>query len=204
MKNIYLISLQKNKSFEKYNQSIKNQININSISKLKDKKSRKVSIWELNRTKDNEKIWKEVKKHDILMFFRNGKIFSKAKIISKSKESNITKQEKKSQMKKLFLYFHSNKEINISQNATYTIFMNPLMPEAYDFPILKIDEKKMKPLTRVFQDIEEVIDFLGEPENKDKPISDIINSKKIKNTKVTSKKVLKNQREGQERFRKNI
>lgn len=176
--------------------------------KQKHKDNKKISIWELNNTKDNQKIWKDIKKNDILLFLRNGKIFSKAKIIYKNVDltplGSILKNNKKSPIDKLFLYFYDNEKINIDHNTSYSIFMNPLMPDVYDFPILKIDDKKISSLIKAFDDIEEMINFLGDPKNKDKSISEIIYSKKLKNSKVTSKKILKKQRTGQEKFRKNI
>ena len=205
--NVFLISLEKDKSFENYNTSIKNPIKLNQISN-KQKNNSKVSIWELNHTKDNYKIWNQIKKHDIILFLRQGNIFSKARIISKTKRieviSNRSNQQKNPKIKKLNLFFYEIQKIRIGFNTTNSILMDPLMPEVYNFPISIIKGNKMKELIKIFKNVEDVIDFFGNPDNKDKSISEIINSKRIENTTVTSEKILKNQRKGQEKFRKNI
>lgn len=213
-KNIFLVSLQNDKAYSDYKNNVEKQTQIKSIldKKLIPKvilENKSLSIWGFKETKDNMKIWNQIKKFDIILFLRNEKFFSKGKIIYKTNNriflDEIPSHHDVFKSRKLLVFIKDLDIIDIDLKATIPIFMNPLMPKIHNFPIKQIDRKKLKILKTTFGKIEDAIDFIGNPKNKEKSISDIINSKKLKKSvefKVESS--MKKQRKGQEKFRKNI
>ena len=213
-KNIFLISLQNDKSFNDYKNNVKKQTQIKSIldkelvpKAIQDNKT--LSIWGFKETKDNKKIWNQIKKCDIILFLRNEKFFSKGKIVYKTNNQKILDKISSHnpifKSRKLLIFIKDLEIIDIDVKATIPIFMNPLMPKMHNFPIKQIDKKKINILETTFGEIEAAIDFMGNPKNKQKSISDIINLKKLKKSigfKV--KNSMQKQRIGQEKFRKNI
>jgi hypothetical protein len=213
-KNIFLISLQNDKSYNDYKNNVKKQTQIKSIldkdlvpKAIQDNKA--LSIWGFKETKDNKKIWNQIKKFDIILFLRNEKFFSKGKIIYKTNDQNfldtISSHDITFKSRKLLIFIKDLEIIDIDLKATIPIFMNPLMPKMHNFPIKQIDKKKIKILETAFGETEDAVDFMGNPKNKDISISDIINSRKLKkSTRFKIKSSIKKQRIGQEKFRKNI
>jgi hypothetical protein len=213
-KNIFLISLQNDKSYNDYKNNVKKQTQIKSIldkelvpKEIQDNKT--LSIWGFKETKDNKKIWQQIKKSDIILFLRNEKFFSKGTIVYKTNNQKILDAISYSddvfKSKKLLIFIKDLEIIDIDLKATIPIFMNPLMPKMHNFPIKQIDKKKIKVLETTFGGIEGAIDFIGNPKNKETSISEIINLKKLKKSiKFKVKSSMKKQRMGQEKFRKNI
>ena len=208
------MSLEKDELYSNYKKNLKKQIRINSI--IDDMSLPKIlhennliSVCGLNETKDNKKNWGKIKEHDIILFFTNRKFFSKGKVLYKTNNQKILSQISSIyplfNKKKLLLFITELQLIDIDLQATIPIFVNPLMSDIYYFPIKQINKKNLNMLKKTFGSLEQSINFLGEPKNKYKSISDIIESKKLKNSvdfKIESS--IKKQRIGQERFRKNI
>jgi hypothetical protein len=77
-----------------HNRTIRSQVKVDLLRKFyykpeKIKIQSKISVWGLNPTKDNEKIWNEIKPLDIVLFYRKGKFFSKGYIVDKFRNRDI-------------------------------------------------------------------------------------------------------------------
>lgn len=168
-----------------------------------------ISIWSFNETKDNRKIWGKIEKSDIVLFLRNRKFFSKGKVLHKMNNQKIPKKIPRDltflKTRKLIIFIKDLQPIDIDLEAAIPIFVNPIMPHAYNFPIKLIQKNKSKMLKNTFGNIENAIKFLGDPKNKDRSILDIINASKLKNqVSFKVENTIIKQRKGQEAFRKNV
>ena len=82
--------------------------------------------------------------------------------------------------RKLLLFIKDLEPIDIDLQATIPVFVNPIMPNSYNFPIKIVNDKEKKTLEKTFGSIEKALEFFGDPENKDESVSDFINRRKLK------------------------
>lgn len=183
------------------------KLHLTGLPKTKSRSA--ISIWGLNPTKENEKIWNLIKPNDIALFFRNGKYFAKATIIRKMKDEKIPSLlwagDIFGKSMSLLIVCENITPINIDFDSTIPFFVNPTMPQAYFFPIKRVDDDKIDYLLGSFGSIESVLAFLSGSENESDPLIDNIESLKIAdNVKIELKSKISKQRRGQNIFRKNV
>ena len=211
--NLILISVENSKLFAIYKKTVEPPLSKKIMQKFAFpsviQNLRAVSIWGLNETKENERIWKKIGKSDIILFLKNGKFFSKGKLLHKMNDQKILEKIVKNstlvKTRKLLLFIKDLEPIDIDLQATIPVFVNPIMPNSYNFPIKIVNDKEKKILKKTFGSIEKALEFLGNPKNKDESVSDFINRKKLK-TKVnfSRKTSITKIRKGQDVFSKNV
>lgn len=196
-KSLFLISVDNSLLYSNFKKTVKKKINSKNLSKFKIPSSindmSNIGIWGFNSTPENQKVWKQMKNGDLVLFLKNKKYFCSAKIIDRSQNPNIAKKlwtgEIYGQNRNLLIFLEDIKEIELDFDSTIPIFVNPTMPESYRFPLIKIDSSKEKILYKTFGSLDRVIDFLsGKIDNNTNVEMELIES--------TSKA-----RRGQEKFR---
>ena len=211
--NLILISVENSKLFAIYKKIVDPPLSKKTMQKFTFpsviQNSRAVSIWGLNETKENERIWEKIRKSDIILFLKNGKFFSKGKLLHKMNDQkileNIVKNSTLVKTRKLLLFIKDLEPIDIDLQATIPVFVNPIMPNSYNFPIKIVNDKEKKTLEKTFGSVEKALEFLGNPENKDESVSDFINRKKLKiKVGLTTKTSTTKARKGQDVFSKNV
>lgn len=211
--NLFLISLESEVLFSNYKKTVEKPVKINLLKNITlsnaVRELETISIWSFNDTKENKQNWNKIKKSDVILFLKNGKFFSKGEIFSKINEPKIAEKisYNKPTMKSrnLIIFLINLQLIDINFESSVPVFANPVMPKSYNFPIKMVGKKQRNLLIKSFGTLENAINVLGNPENKEKSISEIIDSILLKNeVKFGTEPTIIKQRKGQEQFRKNI
>ena len=167
-----------------------------------------ISIWGLNETKENHRIWESIKTSDIILFLKDGKYFSRGQISHKIKDdllSRITKNLDLVKSRKLLLFIKELEQTDIDFESTIPIFIDPVMKNSYRFPIKIVDEKKTKLLVKTFGSIEKALEFMENSKDEYNTLSEYIDKKNLKHkTKFTRKVGKVKQRVGQTVFSKQV
>ena len=75
--NLLIISLERNDSLILYKKTVDPPLTKKTLKKFvlpaPILNSNQISIWGLNETKENQRIWKSIKKSDHILFLKNGK-----------------------------------------------------------------------------------------------------------------------------------
>lgn len=209
-KNLILTSIGNKESLEIYRKAMNPPINTDTLKKFVLPTSiinlKSISIWGLNNTKENRRVWESINKSDIILFFKNNKYFLKGKIIHKKiDEEFYSKILKIKQTRSLLLFITEIELINIDFERTIPIFTNPIIKNAYGFPIKIVDEKNKKLLEKIFGNIENCLNCLNSKENNNLSLSDIIDKNNLKIlVNFSTKKVASKKRKGQEKFRNEV
>lgn len=210
--NLFLISLHRKSLYTNYKKSVENQI---PIKKLTDHgieithKDNAIGVWGIVTTEDNIKIWKKIKKSDIIIFLHNKKFFSKTKVINIAENNKIPKRIWSDSPfidnRNLLIFLEKTEPLCLEYNASIPILIEPRMSDAHYFAIMKINKEKRDFLAEIFGSIDNAIDFLAGSENKNLPISDYLTKMQLEEeVKITTKHGMSKQRLGQQQFRKNI
>ena len=212
-RNIFLISLHRQSLFKNYQNSIENQIDTKKLKKnnlwKRIQKEKSIGIWGVVNTKDNYKIWKEIKKHDTIIFLHNKKFFAKSKVIS-TKENNIIpsqiwKEGSFIKNRNLLIFLEKIELIEFDYNSCIPTIIDPYMADAHYFGIMKVEETKKNFLVTTFGSIENAMEFLANPGNKLTSISNYLTKKQIsEETEIKIKHGINKQRVGQQKFRSNV
>ena len=176
----------------------------NSILKRKN-----IAVWSLVNTEENYKIWSSIKKSDRIMFLRDKKFFSKGNVIATIDNINLSKKIWKDipfiEKRNMLIFLDGIQSVELELDACIPTLIEPIMPNAYFFPIKKIDRKKRDLLVTSFGNLDNAINFLANPESKNIPISDYLSPEQIsEETQIVLKTGSAKQRVGQQKFRKNI
>ena len=210
--NILLISLHRKLLLNIYEKYIERPLPTKIFKKMDNNKTilrrKDIRMWGIINTEENYQIWKNIKKNDIVMFLQNKKFFSKAKVITTvhNKKGNAVDNDVAFVEKHGLLIFLENAiSIDLDYNASMPVLIEPHMPNAYFFPILQISDKKKHLLISVFGNLDNAIEFLANPEQKNSSISAYLMEKNIlEEIPYGIKTRLNKQRIGQEKFRKNV
>ena len=202
-KSIFLISIDNQKLLLNFEKTVKKKITTKKLNQFKIpssiKKIKNISMWGLNSTLENERLWKKINKGDVLLFLKNKKYFCKCKVLEKFDSSEISRKfwadEVFGQTRNLLIFIDQIEPINLDFDASIPIFVNPAMPESYRFPIIEIDYERQKILLDTFGDVERAADFLCGSIETDYPEEEI---------DMEIKEVMMKIRKGQEKFRKII
>lgn len=211
--NLLLISLHRKSLLNNYQKSVGKVISIKKIKKYRLGKildnQKNIGIWGILNTENNYKIWKEIKKSDIIIFLYNKKFFSKAIVIDIKENKEIPTQiwDESAFLKNrnLLIFLEKIQTIDLDYEASIPTIINPNMSNAYYFGIMKVDEEKKNLLVSTFGNIEKSIDFLANPEKKNFAISDYLTQKQLDEEIIlTTNQEMNKQRKGQQKFRENV
>ena len=204
-KSIFLMSVDNQKLLLNFEKTVKKKIKTKKLSQFKIpssiKKIKNISVWGLNSTLENQRLWKKIKEGDIILFLKDKKYFCRCKVIERFDSLEIAKKfwvnEIFGQTRNLLIFIDQIEPINLDFYASIPIFVNPTMPESYRFPIIKIDSGRQKILVNTFGDMERAVDFLcgNTKTDFDYPEEEI---------EIEIKEVMTKIRKGQEKFRKII
>ena len=207
---LFLLSADNKSVFLNYKKTVETPIKIQkfkiTLSK-KIKSTKNVSMWGLIPTKENKKIWKDLKADDIALFFRNGRFFSSAKIIGTAQNEKIPeivwKGDQFGKSRSLLIFLTDLNSTDLALKSAMPSLVEPTMPDVYTFPIKKIDISKRNILVSTFGSLTNAISYLSN--NVDDQSSDIVETAKIPhNVKVELMSTISKRRKGQEKFRKNV
>ncbi len=210
LKNLILASVENNESLEIYKKTIIPPIKTNTLKKFVLPTSiinlKSVSIWGLNNTKENRRVWESINKSDIILFFKNNKYFLKGKIIHKKIDekiySNILNIK---QTRSLLLFITEMELIDIDFERTIPIFTNPIIKNTYSFPINIVNEKNRKLIEKIFGSIENCLNCLNLKMNDNLSLSDIIDKNNLKIlVDFSTEKTPTKKRKGQDKFRNEV
>ena len=209
--NLLLISLERNDSFKLYKKTVDPPLTKKILRKLvlpaPVLNSNQISIWGLNETKENLRIWKSIKKSDIILFLKNGKYFSKGKILSKNQNKEILSKITQNSVHKsrnLLLFIKELEQTDIDYESTIPIFINPLMKTSYRFPIKVVDEKNIKLLVKTFGNTKNALEFMENSKNEYSLLEQIDKQNLKQKTKFTTKIGKTKLRKGQSTFNKQV
>ena len=209
--NLLLISLERNDSFKLYKKTVDPPLTKKILRKLvlpaPVLNSNQISIWGLNETKENLRIWKSIKKSDIILFLKNGKYFSKGTILSKNQNKEILSKITQNSVHKsrnLLLFIKELEQTDIDYESTIPIFINPLMKTSYRFPIKVVDEKNIKLLVKTFGNTKNALEFMENSKNEYSLLEQIDKQNLKQKTKFTTKIGKTKLRKGQSTFNKQV
>ena len=209
-KNLILASIENEESLEIYKKTINSSINTDTLKKFVLPTSiinlKSISIWGLNNTKENRRVWESINKSDIILFFKNNRYFLKGKIIHKKiDEEFYSKILNVKQTRILLLFITKIELIDINFERTIPVFTNPIIKNTYGFPIKIVDEKNRKILEKIFGNIENCLNCLNSKENYNLSLSDIIDKNNLKIlVNFSTKKISSKKRKGQDKFRNEV
>lgn len=208
--NLLLISIHRKSLLKGYQESIEKLISKQILKNFDLGKTilkrKNIAVWGLVNTKENFKIWKNIQKSDVIMFLRDKKFFSKGIVVDTKEDNNISKKIWKDisflEKRNLMIFLEKIEPIELEFDVCVPTLIEPNIPNAYFFPIKKIDDKKKNLLIETFGNIENAINFLIDPERK---ISDYLTQEELsEEIPITIKPSSGKQRIGQQKFRKNI
>lgn len=207
--NLFLVSLHRKSLLTNYQKSVENSVPLKLIRKELDKTRKKIRVWGIVDTKDNFRIWKEIKKQDLIIFLHNKKFFSKANVVDTKKSDSISKDIWNDNLfnenRNLLIFLEKIEPINLDYDACIPSIIDPNMSDAYYFAIMNVNKEKRNFLTSTFGSIEKAIEFLANPKNKNSSISEYLTENQLKEeVDITIKQSTSKQRKGQNKFRENI
>jgi len=209
--NLLLISLERNDSLKLYKKTVDPPLTKKTLRKFvlpaPVLNSNQISIWGLNETKENLRIWKSIKKSDIILFLKNGKYFSKGTILSKNQNKEILSkitQNSVHESRNLLLFIKELEQTDIDYESTIPIFINPLMKTSYRFPIKVVDEKNIKLLVKTFGNTKNALEFMENSKNEYSLLEQIDKQNLKQKTKFTTKIGKTKLRKGQSTFNKQV
>ena len=211
--NLLLVSLHRKSLWNLYKKYVDKPVSIKILKNLNINKTalkhNDIRMWSVINTNENYKIWKNIHIDDIIIFLHDKKFFSKAKVIDTlehdDKENRTENDVALGTKSNLLIFLEKITPIELDYDVCMQTLVNPQMPNAYFFPIMKISDAKKKLLISTFGNLENAVEFLANPEGKNSPISDYLTENKIMGeTPYDIKTSLSKQRVGQQKFRKNI
>ncbi len=210
LKNLILTSIENKESLDIFKKMVSPPINTNTLKKYVLPTSiinlKSISIWGLNDTKENRRVWESINKLDIILFLKKNKYILKGKIIHKKIDEDLySKILNVKQTRNLLLFISETKLIDIDSERTIPLFTNPIIKNAYGFPVKSVDEKNKKILVKVFGTMENCLDCLNSKENNNLNLSDIIDKNNLKlSVNFSTEKTVSKRRKGQDKFSKEV
>ena len=148
--NLLLISIHRKSLLKGYQESIEKLISKQILKNFDLGKTilkrKNIAVWGLVNTKENFKIWKNIQKSDVIMFLRDKKFFSKGIVVDTKEDNNISKKIWKDisflEKRNLMIFLEKIEPIELEFDVCVPTLIEPNIPNAYFFPIKKIDDKK--------------------------------------------------------------
>lgn len=207
--NAAIVSLENNKIYNYYKKTVLKKIPIYVLEKDVPKKIERkntVSIWGLNPTSENESIWRLLKSGDIIFFFRKGKIISKSTVLTITKNLNIPKKfwhdETYGKNRSLIIFLDKISELDLDVKYAMRYFLEkPMILEKYNFPIVKINDEKLRLMIRIFGSVDNALKSIKELEVNDEQKKSYTSLSNV-DVKIVDK--ISKIRIGQNKFRKKV
>ncbi len=209
--NLILAGVGNIESIENYKRTVYPPLDTNSIKKfilpasIINQKS--ISIWALNETKENKRIWESVNKSDLIIFFKNNKYFLKGKVIHKRRDEEMySRILGVKQTRALLLFISEIENIDINFKTGIPIFTNQsIMKNSHMFPINIISKNNLNLIEKTFGNLENCFSHIKSIQNNKLSILDIINKINLKTeTKFTTENSVTKKRKGQIAFSNNV
>ena len=209
MKNLFLISLDNKDAQKIYLKTIKKNTFI-SFSDITQKHIQRLSgsmLWGLIPTKENKKIWSNIKSNDIILFLKNKKIISKYDIIdtiyNHKIAANLWKNILFGKERSLLIFLDKPKKLNIDTKYIMRYFYDSsLIPKNFHFPIKQAKVQKIDTLFSVFGSFDDAFNAINIFQKSDKSNNDRYVQLNDVYVDLSYTKTLS--RIGQEKFRKNV
>ena len=209
--NLILAGVGTKESVENYKKTVSPPINTKILKKFVlptaviNQKS--ISVWALNETRENKRIWESVEKSDLIIFFKNNKYFLKGKIVHKKRDKEMYSRILGVKQTRELLFFISEIEvIDINFKTGIPIFTNePIIKNSHEFPINIVSKNNLKLLEKTFGNLENCFSHIKSIQNRKLSILDIINKINLKEeTKFTTEYAVTKKRKGQQTFSDNV
>ena len=209
--NLILAGVGNIESIENYKRTVYPPLDTNSIKKFILPTSvinqKSISIWALNETKENKRIWESINKSDLIIFFKNNKYFLKGKVIHKRRDEEMySRILGVKQTRALLLFISEIENIDINFKTGIPIFTNqPIMKNSHMFPINIISKNNLNLIEKTFGNLENCFSHIKSIQNNKLSILDIINRINLKTeTKFTTENSVTKKRNGQKAFSNNV
>lgn len=211
--NLILLSADNEKLFHNFTKTVLHPVKTSFLRKFglppELMTKTKISIWGLNPTAENERIWSDLRAGDIALFFRKGKYFLKVTVVDVARNKEIPpllwEDERLGKQMSLLIFLENLKEINIDFDSTKQFFVDPMMPQTYSFPIKRVEDNKIDILISSFGSIENSLLILSKLKTEtNQQELDIKSSDLPEKVKVEIVLGLAKIRKGQEQFRKKV
>lgn len=209
--NLILISVENKELFDNYEKTVKKPLKLKNITNIPKRfKKTTLSVWGLNPTRENKELWKKIKNGDIVLFFRKDKFFSKGVIVFTLEDDEIPKTIWQKKLYgyswKYMIFIRNLVTINIDFKSSIPFFIEPTMPSLFSYPIVLVDEKKIKKIISIFGSLNSAINTLSNISVNDgiddENLINQIESNKIPlDVKIKIIKTLAKKRQGQNKFR---
>ncbi len=209
--NLILAGVGTKESVENYKKTVSPPINTKILKKFVlptaviNQKS--ISVWALNETRENKRIWESVEKSDLIIFFKNNKYFLKGKIVHKKRDKEMYSRILGiKQTRELLLFISEIEVIDINFKTGIPIFTNePIIKNSHEFPINIVSKNNLKLLEKTFGNLENCFSHIKSIQNRKLSILDIINKINLKEeTKFATEYAVTKKRKGQKAFSDNV
>ena len=209
--NLILAGVVTKESVKNYKNTVDPPINTSKLKKFVlptaviNQKS--ISVWALNETKENKRIWDLVKKSDLIIFFKNNKYFLKGTVMHKVRhEEMYSRILGVKQTRKLLLFISETEFIDIDFKTCIPIFTNEsIIINSHEFPINMVSKNNLKLLEDTFVNLENCFSHIKSIQNRKLSVLDIINKINLKEeTKFDTEYVVTKKRKGQKAFSDNV
>lgn len=207
---LILFSVNGNASYRNYVRTVKTPIRISELEIPNFSPEiiglESISVWGVNHTAENEKIWNSLNRDDLALFYREGKFFSKGVIVHKVFDtklpSRLWENEIHGKSWDLMIFLRDIEELELSLDVAIPFLIEPAMPSVYTFPIKRVDDSRLNLLVSCFGSIDNSIKYLV-----DLTLHDSVEELPIdvpEEVKLELTKRLAIQRIGQNEFRNNV
>ena len=188
---LFLICVENTESKDNYDKTVKKKITLD----IPDM-SKPVSVWGLRSTDENIETWKQIQENDIILFSQDNRCFSKCYVQTTIQNKNLAKQlwadANEGTTRDLLIIFYDIKPFYLNLKTSHTRLIDPTMPKEYNFPIIRIDEKKIDYLFLAYGGIDVALNNISEK---------YLDTTLPTNVLVVLEKGESMRRKGQDRFR---
>ena len=155
-----------------------------------------VHVWGMRSTQDNKDVWRTIRRGDVVLFSNNNQCFAKGVVLQTVQNADEAERlwgEDGEFAQDLLIIFWNIVGIRLNLADPHVRLTEPTMPDEHNFPIIKVDERRVSGLISAYYDIETAVNNLSNPTEYD--VHNVSVSLIEKRTKV---------RRGQDAFRAEV
>jgi hypothetical protein len=212
-RNLLLLSVNNKILFDNYERTVRMPVRLSDrFKKFRwTPKKHNLSIWGLNSTADNISIWNTISRGDVVLFYRNGRYFSKGAIVGKliddALPKNLWKNEIYGTSWRHLIFLTNVARINIDFKSTMNFFVEPTMPNFFSYPAKLVDKVKLNMLITTFGSVDNAIEAISQfqPRDEKQELIQDDNLRKLpQEVQLRLISAIAKRRKGQEDFRLNV
>lgn len=157
-----------------------------------------VSVWGMRATVETEAIWEKIRRGDTVLFSNGGKCFAQGTVWQTAKDANEARDlwgaDYNEIPRELLIIMDDLTPISLDLEASRIPLIKPMIPEAYHFPIIKVDDILLNLLIVQYGGLKDALKGMSEP----------LAELEIRNVSVTMDGGKARIRHGQAAFRRQV